>query len=85
MVQETQQYREMILLELPNRLLDQKLIDFHEEKQNFYEKYDVIIMTEPKESDRPGVAQIKDIRSRAISSRVSCATRSHSRCCSFKT
>ena len=33
-------------LELLNEPLDQKLIDFDQENQNFYEKYDVTMMTE---------------------------------------
>ena len=49
-------------LELPNRLLDQELRDFEEERKNYYEKYDVKIMSEQqfeaqliKESGRLGV------------------------------
>ena len=38
--------RDVWSLELFNQPLDQKLIDFDKEKQNFYEKYDVTSMTE---------------------------------------
>ena len=50
MVKETQQYREMFEESRAalNQPFDQKCIDFDKEKQNFYEKYDVTVMTERK-------------------------------------
>ena len=61
-------------IELIRRLLDQKKIDFNEERKNSFEQYDVKIMNEQnlrsimKESDRPGVSDIEEIRRRAFSS-----------------
>ena len=49
-------------LELLNRLLDQKLIDIDDGTNNFYERYDVKIMTEQQfmcyfqESGKPGIS-----------------------------
>ena len=61
-------------LELIRRLLGQKKIDFNEEMNNSFEQCDVKIMKEQtlrsimKESDRPGVSDIEEIRRRAFSS-----------------
>ena len=84
-------------LELLKQPLDQKLIDFDEEKKNFHEKYDAKVTTEKnsrpniKALDKPGVPWIHDINWPAISSRITprkcanesinCAIRSHPRFC----
>ena len=59
LVQETQQYREMLKnLELLIQPLDLKLNDFDKEKQNFFEKHDVKILTEQNMMLFSGIGQI---------------------------
>ena len=50
LVQETQQYREMFEESLLNWPLDQKLIDFEEERKNSNEKSDATMMTAKSEA-----------------------------------